>query len=320
MAALADEQERLQSEQRNLWLRRRMSASASTTDEAVLLQQAKLKQDGKEKTNDLANQSKAAQLEAKAKASLRHKFDHAATPDAAHVPAGGADADSRARSPPPPSLAKNSPAIQLASHSAVASFVRHLAETQSPSDHNGGGNNNSGTMAVARAPSPILFSGDGGSSPTSPGRAAAVHAAHVAARGGVPMMSSANQFSGIGMETNAATSAPTMDIVMALRASVKDSAEEDRSSASNSDVDSESDDFSLDDSASDRSDDSHEPFSAARVMALNRMHQQQRLNRSPGDHLRPPPADSEYQSGDSIDSMVAEDSGGSDSSSSDIAD
>jgi hypothetical protein len=102
----------------------------------------------------------------------------------------------------------------------------------------------------------------------------------------------------------------------------------DRSSASNSDVDSESDDFSLDDSASDRSDGSdtgsavYEPFSAARVIALNRMQQQQRLQQSRMqmlDEFRPP-ADSEYQSSDSIDSTMAEDSGGSDSSSSDLAD
>jgi hypothetical protein len=98
-------------------------------------------------------------------------------------------------------------------------------------------------------------------------------------------------------------------------------------------VDSESDDISLDDSASDRSDGSdsgsvphYEPFTAARAMALNRMQQQQRLqsrvltsltHQSEGFR---PPADSEYQSGDSIDSMRAEDSGGSDSSSSDLAD
>lgn len=97
-------------------------------------------------------------------------------------------------------------------------------------------------------------------------------------------------------------------------------------------MDSESDDISLDDSASDRSDGSdsgfgqtYEPFTAARVMALNRMQQQQRLqlNRQTlqhgGEAFRPP-ADHEYQSGDSIDSMMAEDSGGSDSSSSDLAD
>jgi hypothetical protein len=106
-----------------------------------------------------------------------------------------------------------------------------------------------------------------------------------------------------------------------------------RSSASNSDVDSEqSDDISLDDATSDRSDGSdsgsgqhYSPFTAARAMALNRMQQQQRLQSrvlaSLNEGFRPP-TDSEYQSGDSIDSMRAEDSGGSDSSSqsSDIAD
>lgn len=61
-------------------------------------------------------------------------------------------------------------------------------------------------------------------------------------------------------------------------------------------------------------------------MALNRLQQQQRLQlnrlttlQHGGEAFRPPP-DHEYQSGDSIDSMMAEDSGGSDSSSSDLAD
>ena len=100
-------------------------------------------------------------------------------------------------------------------------------------------------------------------------------------------------------------------------------------------MDSESDDVSFDDSASDRSDGSdsghYEPFTAARAMALNRIQQQQRLqNRTSGVltslalHQNEggfrPPNDSEYQSGDSIDSTRGEDSGGSDSSSSDLAD
>lgn len=110
-----------------------------------------------------------------------------------------------------------------------------------------------------------------------------------------------------------------------------------RFSASNSDIDSESDDISFDDSASDRSDGSDfdsalnigvsEPFTAARVMALNRMQQQHRREQylqdrasrqvtasgaGPNFH---PPADYEYQSGDSVDSNMAEDSCGSDSSS-----
>jgi hypothetical protein len=114
---------------------------------------------------------------------------------------------------------------------------------------------------------------------------------------------------------------------------LKDVDLESRSSAS-SDVDSESDDISFDDSASDRSDGSdsghYEPFSAARAMALNRMQQQQRLQSrmltSIGSYQHQneagfrPPNDSEYQSGDSNESTLAEDSGGSDSSSSDIAD
>lgn len=118
-----------------------------------------------------------------------------------------------------------------------------------------------------------------------------------------------------------------------------------RSSASNSDVDSESDDFYLDDSASDRSDGSDsgvaaplagvssEPFTAARVMALNRIQQQRSMqNRAAREaagttlHYQHglgfrPPLETEYQSGDSIDSTMAEDSCGSDSSSaSDMAD
>ena len=107
-----------------------------------------------------------------------------------------------------------------------------------------------------------------------------------------------------------------------------------RSSASNSDVDSESDDVSFDDSASDRSDGSDsghmEPFTAARAMALNRIQQQQRLQNRGGlltslalhqsEGGFRPPNDTEYQSGDSIDSTRGEDSGGSDSSSSDVAD
>lgn len=92
--------------------------------------------------------------------------------------------------------------------------------------------------------------------------------------------------------------------------------------------------MSFDDSASDRSDGSdsghYEPFTAARAMALSRIQQQQRLHQNRGAVLTSlalhqnegsrPPADSEYQSGDSIDSTRGEDSGGSDSSSSDLAD
>lgn len=113
--------------------------------------------------------------------------------------------------------------------------------------------------------------------------------------------------------------------------------------SSTSTSDSESCD-DVEDYASDRSDGSSdngymEPFTAARVMTLNRMQQQQQrreqlltkamaatqshhpnsMTSSSLYDFRPPP-DSEYQSSDSIDSMMAEDSGGSDSSLSDMAD
>ncbi len=112
-----------------------------------------------------------------------------------------------------------------------------------------------------------------------------------------------------------------------------DQVEQGRSSASNSDFDSESDDISFDDSASDRSDGSDIDASgsglsdtAARVMALNRMQQQHRREQYLQDRalrqMQPfqSPPDSEYQSGDSVDSTMAEDSCGSDSSSSDFTD
>lgn len=103
-----------------------------------------------------------------------------------------------------------------------------------------------------------------------------------------------------------------------------------RSSASNSDVEDSESDISLDDSASDGSDCGEQPFSAARLRALNRKQQQQRLQQSRVQMLvgefaatsrsTAMEAQAEYQSGDSIDSTMAEDSGGSDSSSSDLAD
>jgi len=66
------------------------------------------------------------------------------------------------------------------------------------------------------------------------------------------------------------------------------------------------------------------------ALNLNRRNQQQRreqylqnraLSQSAVSNIiNQPPSDLEYQSGDSIDSLMAEDSGGSDSSSSDFAD
>jgi hypothetical protein len=111
---------------------------------------------------------------------------------------------------------------------------------------------------------------------------------------------------------------------------LKEADVESRSSAS-SDIDSESD-VSFDDSASDRSDGSdsghyaNEPLTAARAIALSRVQHQQRsrlMMTSLQHSSQGNTGDSEqqYQSGDSIDSTRAEDSAGSDSSStSDMAD
>ena len=95
-------------------------------------------------------------------------------------------------------------------------------------------------------------------------------------------------------------------------------------SKSNSSVSSDSDDDSLSSDRSDGSESGYEPITAARVMALNRMQQQQRREQilqnralaAAKKHRFHPPPDSEYQSGDSIDSMKAYDSDGSESSSS----
>eukprot|EP00529_Nitzschia_sp_RCC80_P004297 CAMPEP_0113503356 /NCGR_PEP_ID=MMETSP0014_2-20120614/34097_1 /TAXON_ID=2857 /ORGANISM="Nitzschia sp." /LENGTH=969 /DNA_ID=CAMNT_0000398311 /DNA_START=149 /DNA_END=3058 /DNA_ORIENTATION=- /assembly_acc=CAM_ASM_000159 len=238
-----------------------------------------------------------------AKASLRTKFDHIG-----NDPHSNVDRDVRAiaanrgltNSPPPPSLAMSA----------------------APSN-------------LARVPSPILFNSG---SPTGSEK----HLAPTTTN--MQMLQLHHSMTMAGVPLNRANTSPldlmTIDssTIAQMRSQTNASApgsEGGRSSASNSDIDSESDDISFDDSASDRSDGSdtgpisahHEPFTAARAMALNRMQQQQRLQQSrartsltslhQNEGFRPP-ADSEYQSGDSIDSTRAEDSEGSDSS--DMAD
>lgn len=234
-------------------------------------------------------------------------------------------------SPPLPGLNMTSAAanISIPNHGGVNGFVRqHLSEQQPPQnpDH----------QSVARVGSPILF--PHGNEPhletTSTNmhmlqlhHAVALAGATLNRTGNLPTLENlmtidANSISQMRSQTNAA--GPGSEST------------DGRSSASNSDIDSESDDISFDDSASDRSDGSdsgstsahYEPFTAARAMALNRMQQQQRLQSrvltslgtsAQGEGFRPL-ADSEYQSGDSIDSTRTEDSGGSDSSSSDMTD
>lgn len=351
MAALADEKGRQESELRQRRLRRRTASpsddavadssnewgtrlpAASTKDDGALNDRSKSptrekKEDGyghsshrssqKGGSNRSSEESRAL-LEAAARASLRTKFDHVGID-----PHSSPDRDVRSiaenrgmtNSPPPPSLAMSAAPSNIAmqNHSGVTGFVRqHLPEQNG--DHH-----------LARVPSPILF---------SPSNESPMHSTT-----NMHMLQLHHAVALAGASLGRGTPSPLdlMAIEGAVRqhgnlASVAENADG-RSSTSNSDVDSESDDISLDDSASDRSDGSdsgsvthYEPFTAARAMALNRMQQQQRLqsrvltslNLHQSEGFRPP-ADSEYQSGDSIDSTRAEDSGGSDSSSSDLAD
>jgi hypothetical protein len=343
LAALADERGRLHSEFRQRRLRKRTSDGIVMEFADGTMRAAGAGQDGKKDASpekkrhehvyggSSADQQRAEnlttsreRLEAAARASLRNKFDHVGIdPHSSAV----ANRDVRSivenrgmtNSPPPPSLGM----AALPGHGVL--LRQHHGDRDHPS--------------VARVPSPLLFnsggSGDDDDEGSSPPMAS-MHANpnmhllqmhHVAAFAGVSpfeltgLAAASENNGGPGGGGGAPVGLKDVDL-------------ESRSSAS-SDVDSESDDVSFDDSASDRSDGSdsghYEPFSAARAMALNRMQQQQRLqsrmltslgslSHQQSESFRPP-ADSEYQSGDSVDSMRAEDSGGSDSSySSDVAD
>ena len=282
-------------------------------------------------------------LEALAHASLRTTFDNVGI-DSQHNPLNTknerdlhAIVENRAMTNSPPLLPglnmTSAANIALPIHGGVAGYVRHHLSEQQQQEQN------SDHHSVARAGSPILFP-PGGNEPHLETTATNMH-----------MLQLHHAVALAGASLNRTNNIPTLDNLMTIDANTisqmrsqanaagagaGSESTDGRSSASNSDVDSESDDISFDDSASDRSDGSdsgsasahYEPFTAARAMALNRMQQQQRLQSRvltslgtsfQGEGFRLP-ADSEYQSGDSIDSMRAEDSGGSDSSSSDMAD
>ena len=251
-------------------------------------------------------------LEALTSASLRSRFDPVAENDPQHT---GQNAITErditehrklAPSPPPSGPPVNSgstsaPNSAVANHSGANGYGRnHLSEHQQPNEEHD---------MVGRY-----------LEPTATNMSLLQYHHAVAMAGGVSLNRSnnplsldnymaldANTISQIRSQTNFTGTGPGSEST------------DGRSSASNSDIDSESDDISFDDSASDRSDgsdsgSSHEPFTAARAMLLNRIQQQQRLqSRHQGDGLRPS-ADSDYQSGDSIDSTRAEDSCESDSS------
>lgn len=264
-------------------------------------------------------------LEAAARASLRTKFDHVGIdPHSSAVNSRDARSVAENRgmtnSPPPPSLGMtcNSAIVLPGGHSGLLRQHNHGSPTSPDRDQ---------LYSLVRTPSPILFNNSGCES--SPPSMAPLHANiqlmqmhHPVAMTGV----SPYQLMAFSASVSGSVPGPVPG------SATKDMDVESRSSAS-SDVDSESD-VSFDDSASDRSDGSdsgqhYEPLTAARAMALNRMQQQQRLQsrvltslqqHGGGGEAYRPPADSEYQSGDSMDSTRAEDSGGSDSSSSDHAD
>eukprot|EP00547_Thalassionema_nitzschioides_P006236 CAMPEP_0194218958 /NCGR_PEP_ID=MMETSP0156-20130528/24897_1 /TAXON_ID=33649 /ORGANISM="Thalassionema nitzschioides, Strain L26-B" /LENGTH=640 /DNA_ID=CAMNT_0038948473 /DNA_START=269 /DNA_END=2189 /DNA_ORIENTATION=- len=198
-----------------------------------------------------------------------------------------------------------------------------------------------------RAPSPILFATDGAR--LSPERNSHLlqmhhhdrHTNNTALGEGLPLdvvriHNNNNNNASLGGGSNHTTASSNHKETSPNSGTSKDTSDADteidpgRSSASNSDVDDSESDVSLDDN-SDGSDcfdgQQEQPFSAARLMALNRKQQQQRLQQSRVQMLvgeqyahQQLIATTEYQSGDSIDSTMAEDSGGSDSSSSDLAD
>jgi PPP4R2 len=264
-------------------------------------------------------------LEAAARASLRTKFDHVGIDP--HSPAAIANSrdvfalvESRrmTSSPPPPSLG----------HGGLLRTRNH-GSPPSPSSpeviH---------PMSCPRVASPVLFNAGGGggydglssSPPMAPILANHTSMQFMQMHPSATSRTVASNVLGSGMM--ASVSGPTFGFY------TRDADVESRSPAS-SDLDSESD---FDDSASDRSDGSdsgvpYEPLTAARAMALNRLQQQTRMqsrvltpfqvhssNNNVGQEGFRPSADYEYQSGDSLDSTRAEESGGSDSSSSDHAD
>ena len=360
MAALADERARQEKELRERRLKRRASSpidesnndggndSRMTEDEAAERRKelSPEKRSGEYDSNSSPGRAQGdgstrEKLEAAARASLRTKFDHVGID-----PHSSPDRDVRSiaesrgmtSSPPPPGLAlASAPNIPLAGH-GVSGFVRQ---------HEQGADNPS----IARVPSPIMFSQAGGD-PDIHGHSSSPnmhmlqlhHAAALAGAGNsrppthldLALHDKRQGGANPDLEVSSPLSICTFkyENLSPFTFSFVIQNEHGRSSASNSDVDSESDDLSLDDSASDRSDGSdsgslphYEPFTAARAMALNRMQQQQRLQSRNLTSFNlhqsgfRPPADSEYQSGDSIDSMRAEDSGSDSSSvSSDIAD
>lgn len=187
LAALADETERQESEQRNRRSRRRLSSSVDNSPGNE--SHSKDGSDGEKGTDNSMtsdNEEQRELLEAAAKAQLRHKFDHIG---GEHHHGAGASLGlsesqeirgmggnrSMTTSPPPPSIL-NSPNL-----AAVASFVRHLTEQHQHVLPGGDGvaisadGVHSHHPLVARPPSPILFPSGGDSGLNNH---AALHSSH----------------------------------------------------------------------------------------------------------------------------------------------
>lgn len=146
MAALAFERERQESEQRNRRFRKQLSPSSAPDLSPEMQRTERNSGSGKASSEEYNSKSleKASTVSAsdaaaaagkvnsitresvEAKASLRNKFEHGSDQTAVQQIQS---TRSMTTSPPPPSMGAAT-AIPMASHSTVASFVRHLTETQ----------------------------------------------------------------------------------------------------------------------------------------------------------------------------------------------
>jgi len=300
------------------------SEKEHSEDEAIVANESLASPEQKRSGGVSSGSASREMLEALARASLRTKFDNVGIdplPSNINERDNLTMAENRrmTNSPPPPNLniTASGPNIPLPNHArSINGYVRQNLSEQQDTDHN----------AVARTNSPVIVSSSNGTNLETATNLHMLQLHHAVSLSGVSL----NRPNSSTLELMTFDASTISQIRSQSNSAGTGSESTDgRSSASNSDVDSESDDISFDDSASDRSDGSdsgstthHEPFTAARAMALNRMQQQQRLQSrvltslgsSHQSEVFRPPADSEYQSGDSIDSMRAEDSGGSDSS------
>jgi hypothetical protein len=203
-------------------------------------------------------------LEAAARASLRTKFDHVGLVDQGNhkrdVAARMMIAESSrglTKSPPPPSVSSMAVAAHLTGHGSS------LLRTQQHHHHEP-------TTDLGRALA--CSSPTNGATPTSPSSLIFPESMHTN-----PLsMLRGTTLSGLTPLELAAFSATDLNN---SNSNNKDTDLESRSSAS-SDIDSESDDISLDDSASDRSDGSSDPEPLTTRAMVWRQQQQQRLSQS----------------------------------------